>query len=479
MSAEDRVVLAPEDFDFFMRSVRKHLAGKHDQQSHGRWAKSGVPHMAGDYSMMDRLRQSGAISTVKAVPVTNRDGEEEVRSDTGRTDYRIDYPPQSVRSLDNRGAGHLPYEEIDALDWFAKKEDSRKYLPHVGRFISTLHEEHVLGNYRDEGWTDEQAAVFLAAASTMESMDVAETFLDAYRLAKADGLSETQARTLGQAQVLRTGRHLLVENGEKAAKAYDEALGNQDWGSGDFQWQRFRPSEEQRAEAKTIVADGQVAVAVHSKSLPAIIADGALKNQYQSGESSGMYSPAKRRMYETAYIGVDVDAPAKDRPIYGYAFDPSKSDGSLASLENTMVNQYGDVRLVLKPEVRDRTTITGGDSLDKKGLAVPLTGKLTESDYRAASLYAPASYYETQIHRGVKMSDVARIHIPLDASTRYEISRGIDKEADTALALDSAKAIRQQRDEIRQMLATANLNIPVTAPEFITLFDGTVIPIGD
>jgi hypothetical protein len=191
MSQADRTVLEADEFDLLIRNVTKHLAGKHDQKSHGRWAKSGVPHMAGDHSMIDRMRLSGAIRTVTAVPNTNKEGAEQVLADTGRTDYRVDYPPQSVRSLNNRGAGHLSYEEIAALDWFARKEGSTNdYLPSIVRFAGTLREEEMLGNYTDTGWTDEQAAVFLAAASTMETFDIAETFLDAYRLAKADGLSD-------------------------------------------------------------------------------------------------------------------------------------------------------------------------------------------------------------------------------------------------------------------------------------------------
>jgi hypothetical protein len=267
--------------------------------------------------------------------------------------------------------------------------------------------------------------------------------------------------------VLRTGRHLVAENGEKAALAYDEALGNQDWGSGDFQWRRFRPPAEQRTESENIVANGQVAVAVHGKALDAILSEGALKNQYQSGESGGMYAPEKRRMYETAYLGVAVDTSAKDRPIYGYVFDPSATGRELASLGNGMVDQYGDVRLVLKPEVRDRTTITGGDSLDKKGLAVPLTGKLTESDYRAASLYAPASYYEAQIHRGVKVSDIAAAHIPANY---------VGSDADASAEMNR---IRRVRRETEQKFRDAGIAVPVTMAEFITLPDGTVIPIGD
>lgn len=455
-------------------TLAKHLAGKHDQKTHGRWAGS-IPHMSGDFSMMDRLRDSSAIRSLATVKKTPGSNDISVYATPERPDYRVQYPTPSIRLLNNRDEAYaaLPPEEQAALQWLARKEGMGGSLPDSIRFGRQLWEEDILGAYRDPAYSDKQAAVFLDAVSKMEAMDVAQTFLDAYRLAKAEGLSEAHSLRLGHAQLLRTGRYVGIMNGEKAVQAYDDAgveLGE------DPEILRYRPTLERRDIADGIVLNGQVAVAVHLRSLPDIIADGALKNQYQSGESSGMYAPEKRKTYETAYIGVDVDTPAKDRPIYGYVYDPSRagqptvftgeSMGYQATLGTSNVDQYGDVRLVLKPDVRERTTVTGGDSLDRKTLAVPLAGRLSDEDMMLAGLYNAYPYFEAQVHRGVKMSDIESVHIP-------------QKWTDAGQADAEFQRMRDLRRDVEEMFRAAGLTIPVTMPDFITTPRGTVIPIGE
>ena len=95
------------------------------------------------------------------------------------------------------------------------------------------------------------------------------------------------------------------------------------------------------------------------------------------------------------------------RPVYGHMNTGSGRNHDSASM-------YGDARFVLKG-VRDRTTITGGDSLGAghrppKLSSVPYTDPKTFS-YRA---HGPGGdYTEAQIHGGVTMDNVHRVEIGL------------------------------------------------------------------
>ena len=477
--------------------VVKHLAGRHDQKTHGSWAQ-GVPHALQDFSNIERLRQSGAIKSVEAIAESDgtigvkRVEDVGIGQHSGEKSYWTEDQASSeerLRETFNSPQGtFIPENEYDVLRWFAKQttgDADNGPGAHWFNATPSAGSQAILSALRfDENLSDSQREQLQESISRIETFEPVEVFLAGYREGLEGGLSDNQARNFGRAIVLRTDRYLWVEGQEKSLNALESAKDDvTEWSE---HLRRFRPSESSVEAAKSLKANGQVAVAVHTAALDSVIADGGLKNQYQSGESSGMYSPQKRKMYEAAYLGIPMDTVPKDRPIYGYVFDPTMSDkpsvvqDSLAGLRNDYrsftlgndgVSQYGNIRLVLDSKVKERTTFSGGDSLDSRVLSVPLVGNLTERDYAAASLYSPSSYYEAQIHRGVKLSDVVSVHIPQTSfSTSFSRAESVDSEV---------ARIRDTRRSVEQKFRDAGVTVPVTIPDFITLFDGTVIPIGD
>jgi hypothetical protein len=95
----------------------------------------------------------------------------------------------------------------------------------------------------------------------------------------------------------------------------------------------------------------------------------------------------------------------------------------IGSTENSFVNQYGDIRVVLNDSVRENTTYSVGDSLRTGVISQPLAGGWREdswtqsgglmfgSPYHTGGRLA-ADYVEAQVHNGVRVSDIAEIYVP-------------------------------------------------------------------
>lgn len=163
------------------------------------------------------------------------------------------------------------------------------------------------------------------------------------------------------------------------------------------------------------VRNGEVAVAADAGVIPDIISDGRLKNQFDTGTSSGVMSWPTRVANEELQFGYPYDTPAEERPIYGIV---SRHGGERAH------EQYGNAYFYLKPEVQSRTTVTSVDSLNRP--VIP--GPFRNPGWRAAlppgyvdtavrvddSLFNHREYVEAQVHGGVRLSDVARVELTRD-----------------------------------------------------------------
>lgn len=87
--------------------------------------------------------------------------------------------------------------------------------------------------------------------------------------------------------------------------------------------------------------------------------DGRFLAQYESGESSGLYSPDFRMIYEDQLMGSHGYS-TRERPIYGYLSNAGPA-GSASYIDN-----YGSIAVKFKrAKVGPRTTFTLGDSLDE------------------------------------------------------------------------------------------------------------------
>lgn len=189
------------------------------------------------------------------------------------------------------------------------------------------------------------------------------------------------------------------------------------------EWRIYRSTYADRV--KTDVDDlrlgGRVMVKVPDDAVEGILADG-VKNQFQTQTSRGSLNSPSRAVNELAHHGIMPNAPADARPVYGFV----SRDGDEHPVS---VSQYGEVTLVLRDDVRTRTTVTVGDSLNSHATPIPLNGRVTARQVADASENTPFMdafyavqrdggrafgnvgriYMEAQIMGGVKRSDIERI----------------------------------------------------------------------
>jgi hypothetical protein len=126
-----------------------------------------------------------------------------------------------------------------------------------------------------------------------------------------------------------------------------------------------------------------------------------------------------REDYETNVAGFPADA----NPISGYLGTDEVGQYSYVSPE-----AYGDFQVELKEDVRNRSTFTIDDSLDRAATPAWITDDLSDEALYAAGGNDPysgnpfdssagvdldyVSYIETQVHGGVQLGDIAFITIP-------------------------------------------------------------------
>jgi GNAT superfamily N-acetyltransferase len=170
---------------------------------------------------------------------------------------------------------------------------------------------------------------------------------------------------------------------------------------------------------------------------------GHIANQHESGHSGGAFSPVMRARAEAGaweIEGVQPDrgegynhSPAAkfaaehpDRfPVYGYFSQgedlPTPPGETMYSARSNNASQYGGVKLVLKPGVKERTYLFLGDSLGNLERAVgmpspalrpsPLSSEDDPLDYTelgpdAVEGTTPWPYTEAEIFGGVRPEDV-------------------------------------------------------------------------
>lgn len=151
----------------------------------------------------------------------------------------------------------------------------------------------------------------------------------------------------------------------------------------------------------------KVVVNMPADTLEMVVADGRIKTQFETQTSKGLLAPGRRREVESTLFGMPHDAPAHMRPVYGSINSPYKV-ASGRQADSTWL--YGDTRLVMKPSVRRRTTVTGSDSLDRMTEVVPsLASRPREISASYGTSEGFYGYLEAQIWGGVSLSDVSEV----------------------------------------------------------------------
>lgn len=170
------------------------------------------------------------------------------------------------------------------------------------------------------------------------------------------------------------------------------------------------------------VDNNEVAIQIHGKSIGRLIESGRFKSQFETNKSSATLDKESRAEGEFLGIGIPRDIEDSKRPIYGFI---NIGNGPT----NFSVETYGEVTAVLKDSVRERTTVTAGDSLASFVAntvhASPIE-KIEKGsiDSRTAALYQynkdkdnnflrrGFDYLEVQIQGGVSLEDVAGFRDP-------------------------------------------------------------------
>lgn len=168
------------------------------------------------------------------------------------------------------------------------------------------------------------------------------------------------------------------------------------------------------------VADGDI--------LEKILTSGRFKNQHEAGRSSGaIFDPPKRKMIESASMGVGADIVPESRPMYGYLSE--KGFGFPPGAD--MAHKYGAITIQFRPQVKDRSTVSFGDSWslasNKEAQASPAgavghqsvspiylqnAGGLAALDNYRSWAGAKMPYIEAHVHDGLDASDIAEIRFP-------------------------------------------------------------------
>ena len=185
----------------------------------------------------------------------------------------------------------------------------------------------------------------------------------------------------------------------------------------DAEWDTTTKADRASHEdaTNTFLTSGDVMTATPVGVAVSIIKGERCKSQFETNSSRGMLSPDVRAGQESAMFLVHPGLAPSARPTYGYV-----SAGKPTAYGPA---QYGEIRFQLRDSVKDRTTITMGDSLGSPAAPIPMgspVGARRASDsrghssrtYGGADAFQDRSYAEAQIMGGWDRSDVVKVYVP-------------------------------------------------------------------
>lgn len=185
---------------------------------------------------------------------------------------------------------------------------------------------------------------------------------------------------------------------------------------------------------------GDVMMAVHGKDLGSITS-GGFKNMFETGK--GAFFTGKNLEYKKNRMKAEDDLICEVlgkknnnpslRPKYAFFMPKSKNEGSQKA---RMDPKYGDVYVVFKDDVKKRSTLTLGDSLnnysensnpsDPWKMRKHLQGNFgyiqSFSFYqkKLEELSIDTPYYEVQIYGPLKIEDVAEFRVKKEDFNKYK-----------------------------------------------------------
>jgi hypothetical protein len=186
---------------------------------------------------------------------------------------------------------------------------------------------------------------------------------------------------------------------------------------------------EVAAKLKALLDDKPIAVRVRDEAaLRDILDGGRFKTQHEGVKrATGLGAEIGHRRLGEQILGVPAGTRPERRPVYGYVavggIEPALAAGvQIPGIreregQEDVLSAYGEIQVVLKPEVRTRTTITVGDSLDEIGFMRPTPiddpGAESLGFRRIESLtergFTRVGYVEAQVRDGVGVDDIAEV----------------------------------------------------------------------
>jgi hypothetical protein len=189
--------------------------------------------------------------------------------------------------------------------------------------------------------------------------------------------------------------------------------------------------------------------------IDSVLKEGRYKSQFETNASFGGDVQIEARSgFEFHQFGIPEDLPDNQRPVYGYASDqlprirakyqPGTKVAIAGNHDSTA--GYGRVIVEMRDSIKDRSSITFGDSMNASGETLPTPmrspdyrsldfsnygdGKMrTPRPIQAGSVDATAKYdgqyAEVQIHYGATTNDIAKVWLDRQPS---EKTQGLLKE---------------------------------------------------
>lgn len=437
-------------FEPGLRPVLKHLSGQHDQKTHGRWASSGLPHELTNYDEgFQDIRDAGILQNAtinewgnvvvkkKKIETSYLSSGQEVPEgwtkvgDFGRIQREVE--------VDTNNSMDKPFGtfNVDGLKRDIKEDNFGGLPKELESELSEIEKRYI-------GADEESIRKFYS------------------KMANEAGMTGRNGDYFVDAMTLRAEIYITNHN-EKvrmdATKAMIPYISNDDRRESLKAF--FKNYEKTEKTVADNLSKAFPVVAIDSDNFMKVITDGRFKTQYETRESNGAYRPYLRRTRELGFLGVPQDTKASERPIYGYlavqkdGITPNTSgyNRDKWNITNSGVGQYGEVRVVLNDNVRERTSYTIPDSLDGYALARPLTERHTSESMIYAGIrhdltmshggFQRESYAEAQVYGGIKLSDIKEIYV---MPTEYRSTN-----------LNTATI-----DSIKNALSAKGFNIPVT-----------------
>lgn len=207
---------------------------------------------------------------------------------------------------------------------------------------------------------------------------------------------------------------------EAVAKAWDTGTSSLNFRAAaaarDLTPEQYRVLVE--AHAKDLLDRAAVVIRMPKWGFEGLLNDGRFKNQLETKAAVGHFDPELRRRIDRELFGVAKDTSPREHPMYGFLTDDldrawARRDGGATG--------YGPIALILKREIKARTTFTDGDSLNDNrpwdgyvsSVPSPVNAPTFRSFVHRRDLLKarsvrdiPRVYVEAQVHGGLSLADI-------------------------------------------------------------------------